>query len=63
MGIWMVLLIIGGGMYYLYGFVQYVRNGGIRADGTSVLICIATALIFCLVIFCIWMLAFATGIL
>ncbi|AUV57644.1 hypothetical protein HONESTABE_4 [Bacillus phage HonestAbe] len=63
MGIWMVLLIIGGGMYYLYGFVQYVRNGGIQADGTSVLICIATALIFCLVIFCIWMLAFATGIL
>ncbi|AXF42046.1 hypothetical protein [Bacillus phage Saddex] len=63
MGIWMVLLIIGGGMYYLYGFVQYVRNGGIRADGTSVLICIDTALIFCLVIFCIWMLAFATGIL
>ncbi|AMW62895.1 hypothetical protein DIGNKC_3 [Bacillus phage DIGNKC] len=63
MGLWLVLLIIGGGMYYLYGFVQYVRNGGIRADGTSVLICIATALIFCLVIFCIWMLAFATGIL
>ncbi|AOZ62253.1 hypothetical protein SBP8a_3 [Bacillus phage SBP8a] len=63
MGLWLVILIIGGGMYYLYGFVQYVRNGGIRADGTSVLICIATALIFCLVIFCIWMLAFATGIL
>ncbi|AHZ10585.1 hypothetical protein [Bacillus phage Megatron] len=63
MGLWLVLLIIGGGMYYLCGFVQYVRNGGIRADGTSVLICIATALIFCLVIFCIWMLAFATGIL
>ncbi|AMW63225.1 hypothetical protein BI004_gp004 [Bacillus phage NotTheCreek] len=63
MGLWLVILIIGGGSYYLYGFGQYVRNGGIRADGTSVLICIATALIFCLVIFCIWMLAFATGIL
>ncbi|AMW63630.1 hypothetical protein BUBS_4 [Bacillus phage Bubs] len=63
MGLWLVILIIGGGMYYLYGFVQYVRNGGIRADGTSVLICIATALIFCMVIFFIWVLAVAAGIL
>ncbi|AMW62607.1 hypothetical protein AARONPHADGERS_4 [Bacillus phage AaronPhadgers] len=63
MGLLLVILIIGVGSYYLYGFGQYVRSGGIRLNGTSVLICIATALIFCMVIFCFWVLSFAAGIL